>query len=167
MGVRPGIISFQYCKSLGYKKPLPLPKLEGTTIKADNNFRMAVDWLVGKAIRYFYADEDGGVTVSRVWVAVCVAGLCIDGRGEAGVWYGGLDAPGSSFFSAPRKGATFDQNRWIAWRSGFGHRIVLCSGCSALEQRPDDTAERHATSRCTYLTLLRMSNGEAVDRTCA
>jgi|UniRef100_A0A7S4G3M7 RLL motif-containing protein 1 len=52
-------IFVEYCKSLGYKKPLPLPKLEGTTIKADNNFRMAVDWLVGKAIRYFYADEDG------------------------------------------------------------------------------------------------------------
>ena len=49
----------EYCKSLGYKKPLPLPKLEGHTVRADNNFRMAVDWLVGKALRFFYADDDG------------------------------------------------------------------------------------------------------------
>lgn len=53
------IIFVEYCKSLGYKKPLPLPKMEGPTIKPDNNFRMAVDWLVGKALRFFYADDDG------------------------------------------------------------------------------------------------------------
>eukprot|EP00667_Euglena_gracilis_P016892 EG_transcript_17726 len=49
----------EYCKSLGYRKPLPLPKLEGHRIVPDNNFRMLVDWLVGRAVRFFYSDDDG------------------------------------------------------------------------------------------------------------
>jgi RLL motif-containing protein 1 len=49
----------EYCKGVGYKKPLPLPRLEGLRLVPDDNLRMAVDWLVGKAIRFFYADDDG------------------------------------------------------------------------------------------------------------
>ncbi len=43
----------------------------------DNNFRMAVDWLVGKAVRFFYADEDGATKYNAAhaeWVKATV--LC-------------------------------------------------------------------------------------------
>eukprot|EP01001_Neometanema_parovale_P009114 NODE_5361_length_953_cov_30.145783_g5145_i0.p1 GENE.NODE_5361_length_953_cov_30.145783_g5145_i0~~NODE_5361_length_953_cov_30.145783_g5145_i0.p1 ORF type:complete len:269 (-),score=66.47 NODE_5361_length_953_cov_30.145783_g5145_i0:86-892(-) len=48
-----------YCQSLGYKKSLPMPMLEKGVVKPDTPFRMVVDWLVAKAIRYFYGDDNG------------------------------------------------------------------------------------------------------------
>eukprot|EP00994_Dinema_validum_P009105 NODE_876_length_1270_cov_86.211302_g646_i0.p1 GENE.NODE_876_length_1270_cov_86.211302_g646_i0~~NODE_876_length_1270_cov_86.211302_g646_i0.p1 ORF type:complete len:210 (-),score=49.19 NODE_876_length_1270_cov_86.211302_g646_i0:639-1211(-) len=54
----------KYCGELGYKKPLPPPCVDAGVIKQDQNFRLVVDWLVGKAIRFFYSDEDGVETYS-------------------------------------------------------------------------------------------------------
>lgn len=48
-----------YCKRLGYKKSVKYPSLDEEQIIIDGNLKMLLDWLVGKAMRYFYVDDNG------------------------------------------------------------------------------------------------------------